>query len=268
MDEILISVLMGVRYHSSDTSLLARSVGSILAQSAAALELLVCDDGSSEPARRLLERIARQDCRLRLIRQGGLLELPAKLNACLRASAGSWIARMDDDDFASPLRFARQIAFLEAAPGIAFAGSNALLIRDGQPAGVRVFPEWPEVKDFFFSQPFLHPALMFRREALLAVGGYSEASHCLLCEDYDLLLRMYAMGFRGANIQENLLTYTLPHTVKGSRRMRHRWNEAVTRYYRFRELGVLPGALPYVVKPLAVGLIPEPLLRMLKGIFP
>jgi len=148
MDEILISVLMGVRYHSSDTSLLARSVGSILAQSAAALELLVCDDGSSEPARRLLERIARQDCRRRLIRQGGLLELPAKLNACLRASAGSWIARMDDDDFASPLRFARQIAFLEAAPGIAFAGSNALLIRDGQPAGVRVFPEWPAVKDF------------------------------------------------------------------------------------------------------------------------
>ena len=46
--------------------------------------------------------------------------------------------------------------------------------------------------------------------------------------------------------------------------MKHRWNEAVTRYGRFKELGVLPGALPYVVKPLAVGLLPEFILRKMK----
>ena len=113
-------------------------------------------------------------------------------------------------------------------------------------------------------QPYIHPTLLFRREALAAVGGYSEEKHCILCEDYDLLLRLYAQGYSGANLQERLFDYTVPATAKGSRRMCHRWNEAVTRYRRFRQLGVLPGALPYVVKPLAVGLLPEPILRRWK----
>ena len=106
---------------------------------------------------------------------------------------------------------------------------------------------------------------MFRSEALTAVNGYSEDKRCILCEDYDLLLRLYAKGFRGMNLQEALLDYTVPVTAKGGRKMRHRWNEAVTRWRRFRELGVLPGALPYVVKPLAVGLVPEPLLSRMKN---
>lgn len=86
----------------------------------------------------------------------------------------------------------------------------------------------------------------------------------MLCEDYDLLLRLYAKDFLGANLQQVLLTYTLPTTAKGKRKMIHRWNEAVTRWQRFRELGVLPGAFPWVVKPLAVGLLPEKLLKRVK----
>ena len=111
---------------------------------------------------------------------------------------------------------------------------------------------------------YVHPTLFFRRESLDAVGGYSEDRRCVLCEDYDLLLRMMGKGMQGANLQEPLLTYTVPSTSKGNRKMSHRWNEAVTRYYRFKELGVLPGAFPYVIKPLAVGLLPACTLRAMK----
>ena len=114
------------------------------------------------------------------------------------------------------------------------------------------------------TQPYIHPTLMFRKEALDAVGGYSENKRQVLCEDYDLLLRLYVKGYRGMNLQEDLLEYTLPSTAKGNRKMCHRWNEAVTRWSRFRELGVLPRALPYVLKPLAVGLVPEFLLKGVK----
>ena len=114
------------------------------------------------------------------------------------------------------------------------------------------------------TQPYLHPTLLFRREALEAVDGYSEERHCLLCEDYDLLLRLYAKGFTGRNLPERLLIYTLPPTAKGSRTMAHRWNETVTRWRRFRELGVLVRAWPYVLKPLVVGVLPEHLLRRIK----
>ena len=56
-------------------------------------------------------------------------------------------------------------------------------------------------------------------------------------------------------------------SVHNKRKMRHRWNEAVTRYIRFRELGLLPENLLYVLKPLAVGMLPAPLLGKLKKTF-
>lgn len=134
------------------------------------------------------------------------------------------------------------------------------LVRGGKIIGERNLPEAPEVKDFYFTQPFIHPALLFRREALDAVGGYNESKNCLLCEDYDLLLRLYEHGFTGGNLQETLLDYTVPMTAKGNRTMAHRWNETLTRWKRFKALKQFPKALPFVVKPLLVGMLPERIL--------
>lgn len=262
--EPLISVLMGVYYRRPDTALLERSVRSILSQTEGRFELLICDDGSCQPAVEYLNRAAGQDGRIRLIRPGDRFTLPEKLNACLAQAKGELIARMDDDDVSHPERFARQVSFLEEHPEVSFVGCTVNLCKEGGKVGERELPERPTVQDFYMVQPYIHPTLLFRREALAAVGGYSEEKHCILCEDYDLLLRLYAQGYSGANLQERLFDYTVPATAKGSRRMCHRWNEAVTRYRRFRQLGVLPGALPYVVKPLAVGLLPEPVLRRWK----
>lgn len=260
----VISVIMGTLYRRDNIALLQRAVDSILAQRFSDWELLICDDGSSPAARFFLEEAERRDGRIRLIRRGDLLVLPAKLNACLRAAEGAYIARMDDDDFSHPDRLTKQLAFLQAHPDTAFVGCSVGLVQGGRPAGTRTFPAAPAVGDFYMTQPYVHPALLFRRACLDAVGGYSEDPRCILCEDYDLLLRLYEAGFTGANLQEILFDYTIPVTAKGSRRMKHRWNEAVTRFRRFRGLGVLPRAWPYVLKPLAVGLVPERLLYALK----
>ena len=260
----LISVIMGVFYRSPDTAALERSVTSILKQTYENLEFLICDDGSSEEAVSLLDQKATEDHRTILVRPGTAFALPRKLNFCLQTARGSLIARMDDDDFSHPERLAQQLKFLNRHPETAFVGCNAALIRDGTVTGQRLLPEFPTVQDFYMVQPYIHPTLLFRREALDAVGGYSEEKHCLLCEDYDLLLRSYAAGYTGANLQQVLFDYTVPATAKGNRRMNHRWNETATRYRRFRQLGLLPGAWPYVVKPLAVGALPEPVLRMIK----
>lgn len=261
----LISVIMGVRYRRDSLDLLERSVVSILNQSCVNFEFLICDGGSTRAASELLNRFAEEDSRIRLVREaGGSTNLAHKLNACLRCARGEFIARMDDDDCSWPERFERQINYLNTYSDIAFVGCNVHLIRDGGAVGARIFPERPVVRDFYMTQPFIHPALMFRKEALLAIRGYSEGKHQVLCEDYDLLLRLYATGYRGANLQESLLDYTVPVTAKGNRKMNHRWNEVVTRWRRFRQLHLLPGALPYVVKPLAVGLLPESLLAKMK----
>lgn len=235
-----------------------------MAQTYPYFEFLICDDGSSQSAIRYLDEVAGDEPRVRLIRGPECLDLASKLNLCLSAARGEYIARMDDDDYSHPDRLGKQLSFLLQNEEMAFAGCNVTLVQNGAPAGVRTFPERPTVRDFYMTQPYIHPALMFRREVLAAVGGYSEEKRQVLCEDYDLLLRLYAMGYQGSNLQEPLLDYTVPASAKGNRTMVHRWNEAVTRYNRFKELGCLPEALPWVFKPLGVGLLPESMLSKLK----
>lgn len=260
----LISVIMGVYYRNGDTGILRHSVESILNQTISDFEFLICDDGSSQQAVEMLNDISSTDNRVKLLRKGNLISLPQKLNYCLKNAKGKYIARMDDDDWSYPMRFETQVSALECCDNIAFVGSNVELWRNGVCVGERILPENPEKEDFLFVQPFIHPALIFRREALNSVGGYSEDKHVVLCEDYDILLRLYAMSYKGKNLSEKLLRYTLPSSQTKKRRMKYRINESVTRFRRFKELKMLPKALPYVFKPVVVGLIPEKVLDRLK----
>ncbi len=259
-----VSVIMGVRNGGKG---LASAIDSILVQTIQSLEFIICDDGSTDNTRQQIARYAADDGRILMICHDMNQGLAPTLNHCLHMARGRYIARMDADDLSHPQRLERQITYLENHPQIAFVGCLALLRRNGAIVGKRSFPEYPIVRDFYINQPFLHPTLVFRREALEAVAGYSENKHCILCEDYDLLLRLYTEGYLGANIQETLFTYTLPITAKGNRKIRHRWNEVVTRWQRFQELGLLPWVLPWVIKPLVVGLLPEGILSAVKDIY-
>ena len=97
------------------------------------------------------------------------------------------------------------------------------------------------------------------------VGGYLEIPRCERCEDYDLLLRLYEKGLCGYNIRQPLFAYSVPPNGITNRGGRDRLNEAKTRYVRFKEMGLFPWALPYVIKPIAVWLIPKKLLAHLKN---
>src|SRR5690606_25417557 len=57
-------------------------------------------------------------------------------------------------------------------------------------------------RDIFVECPIAHPALVARRAAVLAVGGYRAPGWP---EDYDLVLRLWAAGGRLANVPEVLL---------------------------------------------------------------
>lgn len=259
-----ISVLMGVYYHRPDIQLLERSVKSVLEQTVKDIELLICDDGSIEEAVAYVDKLAKDDGRVHVVREGTLYSLPAKLNACLNEAKGKWIARMDDDDYSHLNRFRRQLDYLNKHPEVDFVGCNVNLVLDGQILGRRMFPEKPEIEDFYITQPYIHPALMFKREILLDVQGYSQDKHCLLCEDYDLLLRLYENGYCGANIQEVLFDYSVSDSLNSKRAFKYRVNEMITRCRRFSKLHKMPKALPYVIKPIVAGLLPEKALKAIK----
>lgn len=261
----LISVIMGTYYRRDETTLIKRSIQSILDQSYANFEFLICDDGSTPEAIKVVDSFAEKDSRVRPIRPGRKYHLAEKLNACLAQAKGEFIARMDDDDHSHPERFEKQMDYLMTHRETSFVGCVAGLERDGEIIGLRRLPENPIVRDFYFAMPFLHPTLIFRKQALEQINGYSEHPRCVGCEDYDLLLRLYGKGLVGSNIQVPLFTYTLSSLSSEKRGMLLRWNEVKTRYVRFRALRRLPEALPYVIKPIIVGLLPRQLLEHLKA---
>ncbi len=259
-----ISVIMGVLCTEKKVPLLKRSIESILCQTYSDFELIICDDGSSKEAKELLDELSRQNIKIKIVRSGEKITLPQKLNFCLKYAQGRYIARMDDDDFSYPQRFEKQLKYMSSHEEIDFVGCNVNIVCDGQKLGEYLFPENPVLRDFRFTQPFIHPTLIFRREALSLVENYSEDKCCILCEDYDLLMRLYAKGRLGANLQEKLFDYTVSSSMSSERKLRYRWNECVTRFRRFREVKMLPGWLIYVIKPLVVWLTPKNLLVKLK----
>jgi hypothetical protein len=73
--------------------------------------------------------------------------------------------------------------------------------------------------------PFNHPSVMFRKKAVLAVGGYSNLT---VCEDYDLWIRMTAKGLKMKNLPDILVNSRIDDT---SYRRRGGW-----KYYKSNKM--------------------------------
>lgn len=255
-----VSVLMSV-YNNEAT--VDASITSIVRQTFADWEMILWNDASTDSSAEKLTAWTQRDSRIRLFSNTHNLGLAASLNLALQKSEGIYIARMDGDDVSLPERFEKQVAFLDSHPQYAILGSACTLFDEAGDWGTRTGLTTPQKKDFLWGSQFIHPSVMMRRDALAAVGGYRVCRDTRRTEDYDLFMRMYAHGFTGYNLSEPLLRYfdtRIPRHV----RYAHRVNEAKIRLHGFKALGLLPAGLPYVLKPLVVGLLPGRLKRRLQ----
>jgi glycosyltransferase involved in cell wall biosynthesis len=263
MSDPSLSVIMGA-YNIEHLNVFELAMDSVMKQTMEDFEFIICDDGSADNTYEILADLTSKDSRVKLIRSSENEGLASALNHCIAASTAEFIARQDADDISSPDRFEKQLAFLKGRPEISFVGSNVTLYDETGDWGKRIFPELPGPKDFLFTLPFVHGALMFRKKALLDADCYRVAKETRRTEDYDLLMRMYARGARGANIQELLYRFLEDQNAMNRRKYRYRIDEAKVRLNGFRALGLLPEGIPYVLKPLIVGLIPAGGLKKLK----
>lgn len=199
---VAMSVYNGERFLES-------AIASVLAQDFADFEFLIVDDGSTDSTPEILAAFAARDARVRpLVRENrGLV---ASLNQLLDMARAPLVARMDADDLAVPTRFSTQIAYLAEHPEVGVLGSWTTDIDEfGQPcaAGPEDHPVTHEefLHNVAHGGPLLaHPTVMYRRDVVLAVGGYHKAFRH--CEDFDLWLRL-AGRTRIANLPQRLLRY-------------------------------------------------------------
>jgi glycosyltransferase involved in cell wall biosynthesis len=180
-----LSVILPV-YNSE--KFLKESVESILRQDFSDFELIIIDDGSIDTGPQIVETFV--DPRIKFFRPGKI-GLTKALNFGLSMATGAYIARMDADDISGPLRFSRQIGFLDTAVNVAAVGCWYYVI---DAAGKIVAERKPPrkaadiKKAFLFSAPIVHPAAMIRMSALQDIGGYDETF--IYAQDRDLFLRM------------------------------------------------------------------------------
>ena len=190
---------------------LREALESIRLQSFQGAEVLVWDNGSTDGTLEELQRWIPSILPGRII-----TNRPLPLGICLaeltREATTEFCARMDADDINLPERLTRQIEFLVEHPDVAAVGSQ-IDHMDASGKDLNQSSGYPLDHDgivemMLLRNPLAHPAVVFRRSAVLAVGNYHDFSPTHV-EDYDLWLRMAAAGRRLANVPETLLRYRI-----------------------------------------------------------
>lgn len=261
----LVSVLMAV-YNKDNTNELKESISSILKQSLSDFELIICNDGSPQRIEDYLIKYSEADPRIVVISNDKNCGSAVSRNRCLQISKGRYIAIMDSDDISEPDRLKKQISYLELNPNVDFVGCHGLIFHDypGDCDKTYWFISNPKPKDFLMTLPFVHGSLVFRREALSAIGGYSEDRKVFRSEDYNLLMRMYQAGYTGANIKDSVYYIRETKNTFRRRKYRYRINETYVKLIGYKALKLWPIGILYAIKPLFVGLIPGRLLARIK----
>ena len=188
----LIDVLIPV-YNAADT--VAQAVLTIQAQTIRDIRILLINDGSTDGSLKVMQGIAGRDDRVTVLdkENSGVVDA---LNLGLAHCTAEVIARHDADDLASPDRFERQLAYLTGNPDCVAVSSFARHIDiSGNATGSlaqfrlvdRADATWVPSREPYL----LHPFLMVRRSALVAIGGYRYAHHA---EDTDLYWRLQSVG--------------------------------------------------------------------------
>jgi glycosyltransferase involved in cell wall biosynthesis len=169
---------------------IALAVESALAQTERDIEVLVIDDGSTDRTAEILASY--DDPRLGILRRerGGQARA---LNIGLASCRSAYVAILDADDVVLPDRVRLQADFLDANAEIVLVGSRFRPSIDakGDPIGRAVLPMNVEnmIADLQkFITPMFHSSVMYRKSAVLAVGGYDESLVCN--KDTDLYTRL------------------------------------------------------------------------------
>lgn len=256
----LVSVLMSV-YNGAST--LEKAAASILAQTYRDLELILCDDASTDGTWRIMQRIAASDARVTIFQNETNLGLGASLNRCLSRAQGKYIARQDADDLSDPDRIERTMDFLLSS-GAPYAACGVRVFDDSGVWSTRQFPQKITKHIIAQKNPFFHPTMIFRRAVIESVNGYRAAPETRRTEDYDLVMRLAAAGEIGENLQAILYSVYEPQKAYLRHNAKTRLYEVRVRARGLRAMGSPASDYIYLVKPLIMACVPRGMMRSVK----
>jgi len=132
--------------------------------------------------------------------------LAEALNAGLSSCRNEIVARMDSDDLSVPRRFEMQLNYMQCNPRVAIASGRVVEYDYGM-LSVLSSRELPlEHEDLVrfakLRSPLNHPAVIFRKSVVEALGGYPSFRKA---QDYALWTQAIVNGYMLGNLQETLV---------------------------------------------------------------
>jgi glycosyltransferase involved in cell wall biosynthesis len=201
-------------------STIVDAVRSAFAQSCAALEILVIDDGSTDDTAQLATAAG-----ARVLSQSNA-GVSAARNFGIKEARGEWLAFLDADDRWLPERLAKQHAAIKAVPEARFLFSDMRRERDGS----IIEPRWMVERKLYQNTPKYRAAehivafdgkalalraleenfiptssVLVHRDAVPSTGFNPTLRYC---EDLELWLRILA-DHDAAAVEESLIVYRL-----------------------------------------------------------
>lgn len=163
------------------------AVDSALAQTFRDIEIIVVDDGSTDPftKEKLRDYRKPKTTVIRTENRG----LPAARNTAIRAATGRYILPLDADDRIGPRYVEEAVAVLARRPEIGIVYSHAALF--GAASGPWSLP--PYSLERMVVDNVIFCSAMFRKSDWEAVGGYDERLR-IGWEDYDFWLSLIERG--------------------------------------------------------------------------
>lgn len=253
--ESRISVLMGI-YNCAPT--LPEALESLYAQTYQGFKIILCDDGSTDDTYAVAKQYADAHDNIVLVRNEHNMGLNYTLNRCLEYANTYYCARMDGDDISLPTRFEKEIKFLDEHPEYAIVSCPMIYFDENGEFGRGRGGGEPTKEVFNRTVPFCHAPCMVRTETYKAVGGYSVDKRLLRYEDYNLWMKMYAMEYRGYNLNECLYAMRDDRKAIKRRTLKGRFNGVYAHWLAYRTLNLsFWGWLTFSVMNVAKGLMPK-----------
>ena len=198
------SVLISI-YIKEDPSFLIKAMDSIFKQTMSPSEVILVKDGPlTQSLDKIIEDYVATYSFLKIVSLPENKGLGYALNEGLKHCSNNLVARMDTDDICCLDRFEKQIKIFEKHPNLSFVGTGIaeFEITPDQISGYRIPPRDHQniIKFAKKKSPLNHATVMYKKDAVLSVGGYKEFP-----EDYHLWVRALMKGYQFYNIQEPLL---------------------------------------------------------------
>lgn len=198
-----ISVLMPI--YNAEEKYLREAIESIINQTYNNYEFIIINDGSTNNVKEVISSY--KDSRIIYVENEKNQGIAVALNLGINLAKGEYIVRMDSDDISYPLRFKRQLDFMEQNLNIGVLGTWYELIDKNEIVENPINNNEIVKKILFFGNSIGHPTVMIRKSIIDKFQVRYDKNH-VPAEDYGLWLSLID-SVQFANLPEVLLAYRI-----------------------------------------------------------